>query len=131
LPAQIVIVTGAVRRPGVYPLRPGERVARVIARAGGFASGAARDQVRLSERVRNGQQVHVPSRLDTANSGGDPAPLLAAPPQRRPASDSPATSRIAAAATAPAPAQSTPNSDDPSARGAAATMTCRSRRQGP
>lgn len=65
-----VDVTGAVRRPGVYRLPEGSRVADAVARAGGAARGAQVDLVNLAARVSDGEQVVVPRR----GSGGAVAP---------------------------------------------------------
>jgi competence protein ComEA len=55
----IVHVAGAVRRPGVYRLPAGSRVADAVKRAGGFAGGANRDAINLAARLSDGQQVVV------------------------------------------------------------------------
>lgn len=58
-----VHVAGAVRRPGVYRLRTGRRVADAVRRAGGGIATADLDQVNLAAKVTDGQQVLVPRRL--------------------------------------------------------------------
>ncbi|MBI2760717.1 MAG: ComEA family DNA-binding protein [Chloroflexi bacterium] len=55
-----VYVTGAVARPGVYPVRPGDRVADVIEAAGGPAEGADTLAVNFARRLRDEDQVNVP-----------------------------------------------------------------------
>jgi competence protein ComEA len=55
-----VHVAGAVRRPGLYRLPPGARIAAAIQRAGGPRRGAALAAVNLAARVQDGQQVLVP-----------------------------------------------------------------------
>ncbi len=62
-PAVVVAhAAGAVRRPGVYRLEPGARVADLIAAAGGALPGADLDRVNLAARVADGAQVYVPRR---------------------------------------------------------------------
>ena len=68
----VVHVAGAVRRPGVYSLRPGARVQDAVRRAGGARRGANLDAVNLAARVADGQQVVVPSRAAVA-AAADPA----------------------------------------------------------
>jgi competence protein ComEA len=57
-----VHVAGAVRRPGLYRLPPGARIAAAIQRAGGPRRGADLSAVNLAARVQDGQQVLVPRR---------------------------------------------------------------------
>lgn len=58
----VVHVAGAVRRPGVYRLPAGSRVADAVRRAQGVAPGGARDGINLAARLADGQQVVVPGR---------------------------------------------------------------------
>jgi competence protein ComEA len=57
-----VNVVGAVRRPGVYRLRDGSRVANAVARAGGVTRNAQLELVNLAARVADGEQIVVPRR---------------------------------------------------------------------
>jgi competence protein ComEA len=55
-----VHVAGAVRRPGLFRLPAGSRVAAAVARAGGPRPKAELTLVNLAARVQDGQQVVVP-----------------------------------------------------------------------
>src|SRR5215210_1327526 len=55
-----VHVAGAVRRPGLYRLQTGSRIAAAIERAGGPRARADLAAVNLAARVQDGQQVVVP-----------------------------------------------------------------------
>ena len=70
----VVHVAGAVRRPGLYRLREGSRVADAVARAGGATAKADTAAVNLAAPLADGIQVVVPSRVvgaagDTAATG--------------------------------------------------------------
>ena len=58
----LVHVAGAVRTPGVYRLREGERIQDAIRRAGGTRPGADLNAINLAAKVADGQQVVVPRR---------------------------------------------------------------------
>jgi competence protein ComEA len=75
-PALVVDVAGAVRRPGLYRLPHGSRVADAVTKAGGASPKAAMDGVNLAAPVADGEQVVVPSR--TA-AGAPVAPGASAP----------------------------------------------------
>jgi competence protein ComEA len=62
-----VDVVGAVRRPGLYRVRDGARVAEAVARAGGATSRAQLELVNLAARVADGEQVVVPRRGATGS----------------------------------------------------------------
>ena len=56
-----VHVAGAVRRPGLFRVPAGSRVAAALARAGGPGRKADLTIVNLAARVQDGQQVVVPT----------------------------------------------------------------------
>jgi competence protein ComEA len=71
--AVVVDVVGAVRRPGLYRLPEGSRVADAVARAGGLSRKAVRSLVNLAAPVADGQQVLVASSV----AGAPGAPVAA------------------------------------------------------
>jgi competence protein ComEA len=66
----VVDVVGAVRRPGLYRLASGSRVADAIARAGGATAKADLEQVNLAAPIGDGTQIVVPRRGRVAAAGG-------------------------------------------------------------
>jgi competence protein ComEA len=56
-----VDVAGEVRRPGLYRVARGARVAAAVGLAGGFTRHADSTQVNLAAPLQDGQQVIVPS----------------------------------------------------------------------
>lgn len=66
----VIHVAGAVRRPGVYRLEAGARVAAAVRRAGGATRRADLDALNLAARLTDGRQVLVPARAATGGAGG-------------------------------------------------------------
>jgi competence protein ComEA len=78
-PRLVVHVVGAVRRPGLYRLAGGSRIADALRRAGGATRRADLSLVNLAAPVSDGSQVVVPKRAPPVSagsegSGGEPAP---------------------------------------------------------
>lgn len=73
----VVHVVGAVRQPGVYELRAGQRVTDAVAAAGGFQADAAQDGVNQAQVLQDGEQVVVPTR-DEVKAGAAGAPRVGA-----------------------------------------------------
>ena len=71
-PARVVVhVVGAVRRPGLYRVVHGARIADAVHRAGGATRQADLSLVNLAAQVSDGSQVVVPRRVAvTAAPGG-------------------------------------------------------------
>jgi competence protein ComEA len=73
----VVDVVGAVRRPGLYRLEQGARIADAVAGAGGATAKADLALINLAAPLADGEQVVVPKRGAAAPagapSGGGPA----------------------------------------------------------
>src|SRR4051794_13022891 len=80
----VVDVVGEVRRPGLYRLADGSRIADAVARAGGATRKAELAQVNLAAPLADGEQVLVPARgsaAATPAAGGGDAAAPSAPIQ--------------------------------------------------
>jgi competence protein ComEA len=75
----LVHVAGAVRRPGVYRLRPGARIDDAVRQAGGPKPRADLSAVNLAAKAEDGRQVLVPER-PPEGAGAAPAPAAASAP---------------------------------------------------
>ncbi len=72
-PRLVVHVVGAVRRPGLYRLAQGTRIADAVARAGGATAKADLAQVNLAAPLADGEQVVVPRRAGSGAVAPGPA----------------------------------------------------------
>jgi competence protein ComEA len=73
-PKLVVHVVGAVRRPGLYRLREGSRIADALERAGGATRKADLTVVNLAAPLSDGVQVVVPARLAAATAATPASP---------------------------------------------------------
>jgi competence protein ComEA len=70
----IVHVAGAVVRPGVYQLKPGQRVSDAVAAAGGATADGNLDSLNLAELVEDGRKVTVLTKAEWERAQQAPAP---------------------------------------------------------
>jgi competence protein ComEA len=68
----VVHVAGAVRRPGLYRLPEGKRVADAVARAGGATAPADTAAINLAAPLADGMQVLVPRRPSPGTAAAGP-----------------------------------------------------------
>jgi competence protein ComEA len=71
--ALVVHVVGAVRRPGLYRLAQGSRIADAVERAAGATRRADLSLVNLAAPLADGMQIVVPARARPGAVGGDAA----------------------------------------------------------
>jgi competence protein ComEA len=89
----VVYVAGAVKRPGLYRLRAGDRNEQAVALAGGLSADAQPGGVNLAQRAGDGDEIYVPAAGETARARS--APHARSSPRRsrrHPASPPPAGS---------------------------------------
>lgn len=59
-----VYVCGQVKKPGVYELEPGARIADAIEHAGGVTKKASLDNINLAAYVEDGEKIKIPSKAE-------------------------------------------------------------------
>ncbi len=65
-----IYITGEIKKPGVYVMRPGDRLEDAINQAGGFTDEADQTHLDLAQRVKDEMKIVVPVR---ATAGATPA----------------------------------------------------------
>lgn len=55
-----VYICGAVLNPGIYEMKPGNRIADVLDKAGGFTKEACKTYVNLAKRVADEEKIFIP-----------------------------------------------------------------------
>jgi len=80
VPRVVVDVVGAVRRPGLYRLRRGTRIADAVALAGGATAKADVALVNLAAPLADGEQIVVPARSPGGGAVAAPPPAAGASP---------------------------------------------------
>ncbi|MCY7784006.1 MULTISPECIES: helix-hairpin-helix domain-containing protein [unclassified Bacillus (in: firmicutes)] len=58
----VIDIKGAVKHPGVYEMRTGDRVSQAIEKAGGTSEQADDMQVNLAELLQDGTVVYIPKK---------------------------------------------------------------------
>lgn len=56
-----VYVSGAVKNPGIYDIKINSRASDAVEAAGGFTENANPEKVNLAKKLKDGNQVNVPS----------------------------------------------------------------------
>lgn len=64
-----VHVCGAVKRPGVYCMKQGERIFEAVTAAGGFLEDACEDYVNQATAVTDGCRIWIPTRKEAGELG--------------------------------------------------------------
>jgi comEA protein len=78
----VVHVTGAVKRPGVYTLKSGDRIYHAVRAAGGFKPNAQEDALNQSDYVQDAMQIHFVTREEYARRQGAGKKNTASAPER-------------------------------------------------
>jgi competence protein ComEA len=59
----IVNISGAIKKPGVYPLPAGSRIVDLVEAAGGFTSTADRSAVNLARTLQDEEGIQIPEEI--------------------------------------------------------------------
>jgi competence protein ComEA len=68
----VVYVAGAVTKPGLYRIGPGDRNARAVALAGGLTASADAAGINLAARAQDGDEIYVPSAGEARHASRSP-----------------------------------------------------------
>ncbi|KXZ18434.1 competence protein ComE [Bacillus nakamurai] len=63
----MIDIKGAVRKPGVYEMKQGDRVTQAIEKAGGMNEKADEKNINLAEQLQDGTIVYIPSEGEEEN----------------------------------------------------------------
>lgn len=63
-----VYICGQVKQPGVYRFPKDARIVSAVEAAGGFTSKASIESINQAEKMKDGQQIYVPSKKETSKS---------------------------------------------------------------
>lgn len=67
-----VYICGEVKHPGVYKFSKDDRIVAAIKASGGLTSKASAESINQAEKMKDGQQITIPSKKQTAkNEGSD------------------------------------------------------------
>lgn len=64
--AVIVDIKGAVRKPGLYHLQDGDRMADLLKKAGGMTESADAQQVNLAQKLQDQSMIYIPEKGEIA-----------------------------------------------------------------
>lgn len=63
----IVYIHGAVKNPGVYELKAGERVYLALEKADGYSKDANRHYINLAREVKDGESIYFPTEMEVSD----------------------------------------------------------------
>ena len=81
LPAVVYVhICGAVNDPGVYEMKPGDRIFNAVDAASGFTDEAATDYVNLAQEITDGMKITIPTEaeaeaMEEASAGSGTGPV--------------------------------------------------------
>lgn len=61
-----VYITGAVKNPGVYNLKDGDRIKDLVELAGGLLEDADSESVNLAKKLSDEEKIHIPFKGETS-----------------------------------------------------------------
>ncbi|SEG00485.1 competence protein ComEA [Caloramator fervidus] len=59
-----VYICGEVKKPGVYTLREGDRLYKLLEMCGGFTDNALKEKLNLAMKLKDEDYIYVPSKAD-------------------------------------------------------------------